>query len=310
MTVDGALTLGDRRVTLEQLRAFVLVGEDGGFARASEDLGRSQSAVSQSLQKLEEAVGCRLIERRRGQVDGLTEEGRRLLPTARDILGRLNDALGALKRPELFGRVRLGVPDDFPLTAVEGAISHCLALNPGLRVEVLSTLSAKVATMLGRGQLDVGVFKRVLGVDNESAPEDEGADWILREDALVWVARDRLRVSDLDSLPLVLFPEGCSYRAVGLAALTAAGIPHYPAYVSSSYDTIHGALNAGLGVGILSRGGLGAGQRILTEAEGFPPLPRVRLILSAPTRTAAAQGLAAVLRGVAGTVRLIDPRAA
>jgi hypothetical protein len=34
------------------------------------------------------------------------------------------------------------------------------------------------------------------------------------------------------------------------------------------------------------------------------------LILSAPTRTAAAQGLAAVLRGVAGTVRLIDPRAA
>ncbi|MCF8483461.1 MAG: LysR family transcriptional regulator [Rhodospirillum sp.] len=308
MGVEMIEGLGDRRVTLEQLRAFVLVNEDGGFMRASEELGRTQSAVSQSLQKLEDAVGCRLVDRRRGQVEGLTEEGRRFLPTAREVLSRLTDALGALKRPELFGRVRLGVPDDFPLAAIQGAISHCLALNPGLRVEVESTLSGRVASLLDKGQLDLGVHKRVTA-PGEVGREEEGETWVLREEPLVWVARDRIRVGAGDALPLVLFPEGCSYRAVAVVALAAEGIAHYPAYVSSSYDTIHGAIDAGLGVGVFARGGVSPRQRILTEEEGFPPLPRVRLLLSLRGRSPAARGLAEMLRDSAGLIRLLDPAA-
>jgi DNA-binding transcriptional LysR family regulator len=309
MGVEMIEGLGDRRVTLEQLRAFVLVNEDGGFMRASEELGRTQSAVSQSLQKLEEAVGCRLVDRRRGQVEGLTEEGRRFLPTAREVLSRLTDALGALKRPELFGRVRLGVPDDFPLAAIQGAISHCLALNPGLRVEVESTLSSRIAVLLDRGQLDVGVYKRMVGAP-DIGMEEGVQTWILREEPLVWVARDRMRIgAEARAVPLILFPEGCAYRAAALAALGGAGIAHYPAYVSSSYDAVRRALDARLGVGVLSLGAVGATHRILSDVDGFPPLPTVRLLLTVRGRAPEALGLADMLRDSAGLMRLLDPAA-
>ncbi|MDX5630372.1 MULTISPECIES: LysR family transcriptional regulator [unclassified Brenneria] len=79
MVTITTVGLGDRRVTLEHLRAFVSIAEDGGFQRASEKLYRTQSAVTQSLRKLEEILGCRLLERRQGHIVGLTADGQRLL---------------------------------------------------------------------------------------------------------------------------------------------------------------------------------------------------------------------------------------
>lgn len=112
--------LNDRRITLEQLRAFVAVAEELDFQRASHHLGRSQSALTQSLQKLEDILECRLIARRRGQVEDVTENGKRLLPLAEEILSRLSAAVDSFRQPALQGRIRLGVPDDFPLGNIAG----------------------------------------------------------------------------------------------------------------------------------------------------------------------------------------------
>ena len=60
-----------RGITLEQLRIFVSIAECGGFGRAGEELGRTQSTLSAGLKRLEEDVGCRPLELLHGHLLGV-----------------------------------------------------------------------------------------------------------------------------------------------------------------------------------------------------------------------------------------------
>ncbi|MBT3072140.1 LysR family transcriptional regulator [Rhodomicrobium sp. Az07] len=267
----------DRRITLEQLRAFVTVAEGGGFVRASLDLGRTQSAVTQSLKKLEQILGCVLLERRQGHIVGLTVEGERFLPMAKDILARLSEAVGSFRRPLLAGRIRLGVPDDFDMLDIHGMVSRCLDMNPGLRIEVTSAMSMVVLDMFKAGTIDVALMNRV-----GDTPDLGGAmKEVLRREPLFWVAREKFTLADVSALPLVSFPAGCTYRKAMLEALKRAGISSYPAYTSSSYENIRKAVLAGLGVAVLPKASLPRDHIILGEEDGFPALPATELVMIA-----------------------------
>lgn len=76
---------------IDLLRSFALIAESGSFTRAAERVGRSQSAVSLQVQRLESLVGHRLFVRGKGAAVHLTPEGQDFLGPARELL-RLNDA--------------------------------------------------------------------------------------------------------------------------------------------------------------------------------------------------------------------------
>src|SRR5437870_4975369 len=80
---------------LSQLEVFLTVVREGRFSRAAEKLYRTQSAVSQSIRKLEEEVGEPLFDRssRDGQ---MTDAGRVLQEYAERLLNLRNDAQEAL----------------------------------------------------------------------------------------------------------------------------------------------------------------------------------------------------------------------
>ncbi len=67
------------------LRTFVSVVDTGNFTRAGEHLHLTQSTVSQQVIRLEQNLGCRLLDRSQRQVSP-TEEGERLLGYARRLL--------------------------------------------------------------------------------------------------------------------------------------------------------------------------------------------------------------------------------
>lgn len=289
---------GDRRITLDQVRAFVAVVEEGGFHAAGTRLGRTQSAVTQNVKALEDAVETRLLDRRRGHVVGLTAEGVRFLPPAREILTRLTEAVGALTRPELSGRIALGVPDDFPIADLHGAISRCLGLNPRLRIDVTSALSAQIAAMVRTGGLDIAILNRIEGTGSDDDAE------VLRTEPLHWVGRERVRFDRTAPVPLCVFPEGCPYRVAGLDAVRAAGTIARFAYVSASYDNVRAAIAAGLGFGVLPAGAIGSGQVRLGVAEGFPPLPRIHLMMAVRGRGGLFSAFADFLRAAPGLARV------
>ncbi|SEH49497.1 LysR substrate-binding domain-containing protein [Magnetospirillum fulvum] len=298
MDVSLPRVAGDRRITLDQLRAFVAVAEEGGFHAAGAHLGRTQSAVTQSVKALEDSLDSRLLDRRRGHVVGLTAEGQRFLPHAREILARLSEAVGALTRPDLRGRIALGVPDDFPIADLHGAISRCLGLNPRLRIEVISALSAQITAMVRAGDLDIAIFNRIEGGGGDDEAE------ILRTEPLSWVGRERVRFDGTAPLPLCVFPEGCPYRVAGIEALQGVGATARFAYVSASYDNVRAAISAGLGLGLLPAGAIGADQVRLGAAEGFPPLPRIQLVMVVRGRGMLFSAFADYLRAAPGLVRV------
>jgi len=298
MDVSSPLSPGGGRITLDQMRAFVAVAEESGFHAAGARLGRTQSAVTQSVKALEDALGFRLFDRRRGHVVGLTAEGQRFLPHAREILARLSEAVVALARPDLSGRIALGVPDDFPIADLHGAISRCLGLNPRLRIDVVSALSVPLAAMLRAGDLDLAIYNRI-----EGTGADDDAD-VLRTEPLFWVGRERVRFDGTAPLPLCAFPEGCPYRLAGLEALRAVGGTARLAYVSASYDNVRAAISAGLGLGLLPAGAIDPDQVRLGADEGFPPLPRIQLVMAVRGRGALFSAFAEFLRAAPGLVRV------
>ena len=79
------------------LRAFAFIAEEGSFTRAAERVGRTQSAVSMQVQRLEALLGQRVLLRGKGGAVSLTPHGQYLLERAREMLA-VNDEIWATFR--------------------------------------------------------------------------------------------------------------------------------------------------------------------------------------------------------------------
>ena len=97
------------RITLDldALRSFVVGIELGGFARAADRLGRSTSAVSAQLKKLEGQAGAPIL-RKSGRGLALTPTGETLLAYARRLIELNDEAVAAARGVELEGWVGSG----------------------------------------------------------------------------------------------------------------------------------------------------------------------------------------------------------
>lgn len=175
---------GSRTLTLEQLRSFVAVVQCGGFQQAGGLVNRSQSAITQSIKRLEESLGCALLIRKQGHLLGTTLEGQRFLRHALGVLDQVDRAIDVLKRPSLKGRVRLGVPDDFVIEHLYTVVSRCLAINPSLRIDVVSTVSSQLQSLFRQKKLDIVIFKMLT-----PQPEPDVTYEILRSEPLYWICR-------------------------------------------------------------------------------------------------------------------------
>ena len=140
------------------LRAFVFIAEDGSFSRAAERVGRTQSAVSMQVQRLETALGKRLFARGRGGQVTLTPQGSMLLERARELL-RLNDQIwNSFHTPEIQGRVRLGTPDDYALRYLPQVLKSFADTHPGIEVAVDCAPSVELFPKLRNGELDLSLL--------------------------------------------------------------------------------------------------------------------------------------------------------
>ncbi len=84
---------------LDLLRSFVHIAETGSFTRAGEIVGRTQSAVSMQVRRLETVTGKTLLVRGKGGMVRLTSDGSRLLSYAQEML-ELNDSIWAVFQGE------------------------------------------------------------------------------------------------------------------------------------------------------------------------------------------------------------------
>ena len=225
------------------LRCFIEVAESGSFTRTGERVGRSQSAVSQQIAKLEELLGKPLIAR--GKTVGLTADGQIFLAYARRIHELQREALDRFREPDLTGEVRFGLPEDFASIYLSGVLAEFSRLHPRILLSIECDLTVNLFNRFKVGDFDLVLVKM-------NRPEDfpNGVDVL--DEPLVWVGDPALATGD-GPLPLVLAPQPCVYRAAALRTLDAAGLRWRQALVSPSHAGTTAAVRAGLGLTVMPR---------------------------------------------------------
>src|ERR1700716_564584 len=149
--VQKKRTVVTTNLDIDFLRTLASAEDLGGMNRAAERVGRSQSAVSQQMRKLEEKIGQRLF-RKQGRGLMLTEAGELLLKYARRILALNDEAVAALSGPGLEGAVRIGLPGDFAETWLPSALGRFKRAHPMVRVQASVDRNAVLLERLENGQ--------------------------------------------------------------------------------------------------------------------------------------------------------------
>lgn len=144
------------RFGTDALRTIVVAMELGSFARAAIQLGRSQSAVSMQVKRLEEQAGHRLFQRS-GRKLVPTEAGDALLVYARRIVALHDEAAAVLGATAAHAAVRVGLPQDFFEDVMPEAISRFSRRHPGVHIQVTAGRNFAFEDDVNSGRLDLAL---------------------------------------------------------------------------------------------------------------------------------------------------------
>jgi len=257
------------------LRSFIAGMDLGSFANAAVKVGRSTSAVSAQIKRLEEQAGAPLFLKS-GRHLKLTQAGETLLAYARRLIELNDEAAAAVRGMELDGWVRLGMQEDFGEAALPDVLGRFARAHPKVRIEAHVSRNADLLERMASNQLD-------LALAWSEAPYTDGTLFMdfISAPPMRWIGSSSVALSraDGEALPLVVFDRPCLFHNAAVSALDRAGIPWRVAFTSPSLSGLRAATAAGLGVTVRTAYGLPNALRLIDAELGLPTLPTVQLTL-------------------------------
>jgi DNA-binding transcriptional LysR family regulator len=146
--------------SLEQLRGFVAVAEHRHFGRAAEQLNMTQPPLSRQIQKLERAVGVRLLERDNRRVE-LTPAGVAFLAEAERLLALAGTAPDLARRIAAgsTGTVRVGFTAASTFDVLPAMLNRMGEMLPDITVELREMITREQTEALMGGEIDLGLAR-------------------------------------------------------------------------------------------------------------------------------------------------------
>jgi DNA-binding transcriptional LysR family regulator len=248
----------DPAVDERRLEVFAAVASELSFSRAGLALHLSQSAVSQQIAALEAELGGRLFDRSRRRVS-LTPSGAALLSRTDGLLGGFAEARRAVAaaRGVVEGELRVAASRTVGTYLLPRLIAVLGRRYPALRLDISIENSERVVGTLLAGHADIGYIE-------DNVPRSGIVLQPLLEDELEIVAAATHRFAEmaevppreLEAEPLVMREPGSGTRRVAEEHLQAVGLMLSGLRVAAELtgiEAIKAAVEAGLGVSILSR---------------------------------------------------------
>lgn len=265
---------------LDAVRAFVAIADLNSFTRAAEAMGSTQAAMSLKLKRLEERLGCRLVERTPRHVQ-LSARGEAFLEHARALLEAHDRALAAWTDQRQ--RLAIGISDHVAGPELPGLIARMNAQDPRLLMEIRIGSSGDLLRSFDRRELDTVLVRFEAG-------REDGTE--IAEEAFGWFAAPGWQHRAGEPLPLATMAEPCGVRALAGRLLDEAGLAWSEVFVGGGVATVAAAVMAGLGIAALSPRMLPLGAVEVGRRLGLPALPRLPVVLH--TRVADARSRAAL----------------
>ncbi|GHC17816.1 MULTISPECIES: LysR family transcriptional regulator [Gemmobacter] len=277
------------------LRSFLTLVEEGSVTGAAARLGRTQSAVSMQLKRLEDHAGHSLFLRApRGLV--LTPAGQRLLPHARTAVAAVARAAEVMEDRAETAPLRLGLPPEYVEQLLPRLVPAMANLHPEAQLTLRSDYSIPGLAALEAGELDFMIY-----FDTVVQP---GQGELLAMDPTVWVTSRQHAQHLRRPLPIASYLESDWCQSHMIGSLERRGIEWRSVF---ECDTTHGfwtVVRQGFAVVALARSAIPPDCRELTEAEGFPLVDAscVMLRRRAGVEGPAADSLAILLRQIFATL--------
>jgi DNA-binding transcriptional LysR family regulator len=254
---------------IELYRTFLAISDTGSFTTAAKQVGRTQSAVSQQVRRLEDGLGQPLFERHAGVVD-LTEYGKSLVGFARTIVDTQSQVMTTFKRTAFEGIVVVGVADAYVNRILKDVATEFMKLYPAALINVVIDDSLGLSRRIADGSVDLAFV-------TEGKCPTRGP--VAFRDRLVLVGPATGDLVKSDPLPLAVWDERDEDEAPLIAALEAMNRNYRVAYVCRSVHAQHAAVTAGLCAAVLVEGSMVPGERAYLEADGFPVLQQLSIRL-------------------------------
>ena len=283
---------------LYALEVFLTIATEKSFSRAAQKLYRTQPAVSLALQRLEQELGEKLIDR--GPKDfTLTDAGRTVLDYAYRFLNleqELGNSLAEL-RDKSAGRLTIGANESAALYLLRH-IEQYRELYPKVKITIRRSLSSRIPAELLDGNLELGVLSYDPHDDRIRAHK-------IYSDALALVVSPKHRLSHRKNVPMselgeetfiahnVLSP----YRELVIRVFREHNVPLQIDIEMPTIETIRKLVQSNLGVAFLPRMCVEQeiDQKLLHEVHVKEMLLNRNIFLIHPTRRALSHAAKAFL---------------
>lgn len=247
----------------ELLRTFIAFVDTGSLTRAASIVGRSPSAITAQMQRLEETVGEILLSPA-GRGRALTPAGEDLAIHARRILEANREAWLSLRGARADGRIALGATQDFSDSVLPDLLRIFARTHLRVRLELRIGRTAELAKAFDEGAIDVLVAMRLAPASDEIG--------FLHEPMLWLGATEGLAVMQAE-LPLALLDPPCGFRSAAIAALDAAHRPYRIAASSATLSGLRAAVRGGIAVTLRTARWIEAGIVEVPGTLSLPPVP-------------------------------------
>ena len=264
-----------RRLTLRQFRVFDAVARHLSFSRAAEELHLSQPAVSMQVRGIETILGMRLTEQL-GKKIFLTEAGREVLHASQAITARLDDLQANLAQLRSIdsGQLNLAATSTVNVVATD-ILARFRGRHPGVSVHLDVSNRAAVLDQLVGNRIDLAIMGQV--------PDGLGLEAIrFMDNPLVVIAppdhplvgQKNISMTSLATESFLVREAGSGTRGAMERFFAARGLEIRSSMEMSSNEAIKQAVQAGLGLGILSlqtlEMELALKRLAVLDVEGFP----------------------------------------
>jgi DNA-binding transcriptional LysR family regulator len=266
-----------RRLTLRQFRVFDAVARHLSFSRAAEELHLSQPAVSMQVKGLEDIVGLPLTEQL-GKKIFLTEAGREVLHASQAITARLNDLQHNLAQLRSIDTGRLNIASTSTVNAVATDIlARFRGRHPGVSIHLDVSNRAEVLDQLVGNRIDLAIMGQVPdGLGLEATRFMDNPLVVIAAPDHPLARKKRISVRELATESFLVREAGSGTRGAMERFFAARGLEIRSSMEMSSNEAIKQAVQAGLGLGILSlqtlEMELALKRLAVLKVEGFPIL--------------------------------------
>jgi DNA-binding transcriptional LysR family regulator len=268
--------MADRR-----LHVFYSVAKLLSFTKAAEELHMTQPAVTFQVRQLEEHFNTRLFDRTHNKIS-LTEAGERVYAHAEKIFEIYNDLENSVREltGEISGVLILGASTTIAEYMLPALLGDFKDKYPDVNIRLKVSNTDGIVSMVENNVIDLGVVEAP--VNNKNLAVEA-----CRTDRLVAIAppghelakQEKIPVQAILDYPFICREEGSGTREVIMDYLKEAGVDPGQLNVImelGSLEALKGAVEAGIGVSIISRATLAKEIKLasLEVVELDPPLQR------------------------------------